>query len=165
MKKLLLISLSALTLAACTTTTAYAPATSAGSTGFAEQRIESDRWRVSFRGGTDADAHRVTDLALLRAAELTLQNGYDWFWVENRYVDGPRRGYGGPSISIGGGTGSYGRHSGVSIGTGVTLPLGGGQPARAVTLEIKTGRGAKPADPNAYDARAVQQSLSARVFR
>jgi hypothetical protein len=30
------------------------------------------------------------------------------------------------SIGIGGGTGSYGRHSGVGVGGGVTVPIGGG---------------------------------------
>lgn len=162
MKRLIALAAVAMALSACATPAAYEPARSRGGPGFTEQRIESDRWRVSFRG-TGADRpERVMDLALLRAAELTLETGNDWFRVEDRYTEAAGSGSG-SSVSIGGGSGSYGRASYGGVGVGVSLPLGGSGPVVGTTLEIRTGRGAKPADPNAYDAREVRGSVRARL--
>lgn len=163
MKRLVLIGAAALALAACATPAAYAPARSAGAPGFVEQRIESDRWRVSFRGSAADPQARVADLALLRAAELTLQSGFDWFRVENRYTEA-RGGGSSSGLSIGGGTGSYGRSS-VGVGLGVGIPLGGQGPALTETLEIRLGRGERPADRDVYEAREVQASVGARIGR
>lgn len=164
MKTLILIgaAAAALTLSACATPAVYGPARSESGTGFLEQRIESDRWRVSFRGsGADPQA-RVADLALLRAAELTLQSGYDWFRVENRYTEA--RGGGARSgLSIGGGSGSFGRSSYGGVGVGVGIPLGGQGPALTETVEFRLGRGARPADRDVYDAREVQNAIRARA--
>jgi hypothetical protein len=54
-----------------------------GSVGYSEQKITDDRYRVQFKSHskTVADA---SDYALLRAAELTQQQGYDWFVVTSR---------------------------------------------------------------------------------
>lgn len=164
MKRLLLIGAAALALTACATPAAYGPARSPSGTGFVEQRIESDRWRISFRGsGADSQA-RVADLALLRAAELTVQSGYDWFRIENRYTEA-RGGGSGSSVSIGGGSGSYGRSSYGGVGVGIGIPLGGQGPALTETLEIRLGRGPRPADRAAYDAREVQSTIGGRVGR
>lgn len=150
MKQLLAAALAAATLAACATPTVYAPATSPSSVGFSEGQIESNRWRVSFRGGTDADARRTYDLALRRAAELTLSQQNDWFQVVDRRTDvAPGNG---PTFSVGIGGANFGRHSG--IGGGVGTDLGGPGLQSTVTLEVLMGRGSKP-DPAAYDARQL----------
>ncbi|MGE3303254.1 MAG: hypothetical protein AB7M12_09090 [Hyphomonadaceae bacterium] len=147
-----------LVLFACATPTAYGPAPRPGAPGYAETRIEADRYRVTFvaRGGPP---ERAYDLALRRAAELTLQSGYDWFLVNQRY--GERAGSGaGPRVSLGVGGTSFGGHSATGVGAGVGFNLGGGPPASA-TLEFRMGRGAKPADAAAYDAREVARALGA----
>ncbi len=85
MKLRLLSIVAVLSLAACATTpTVYQPATGPGVLGYVETPIEHDRWRVSFRGAGGTDIGRVGDLALRRAAELTLAKGYDWFRVVGR---------------------------------------------------------------------------------
>lgn len=158
----------AFALAACATAAPppYGAAASATSAGYSETQIESTRYFVSFRAPNGADAARLEDYALLRAAELTLANGRDWFWVDRRTLDGQNDGRrSGPSLGIGVGGGSYGRHSGASVGVGMTFPLGQSQgvQARGATYEIRFGEGAKPDDANAYDARSTQQAIRARI--
>ena len=150
-------------LAACASTPTYAPATSPSSAGYSETQIENNRYFVTYRAPGAADVRLLEDYALLRAADLTLQNGREWFWVDRRTID-EQSAYGGPSIGVGIGGGSWGRRSGGSVGVGMSFPLGGGgQRANSATLEIRMGEGAKPDDPNAYDARAVSQNLRSRT--
>ena len=148
----------AVALAACTTPTVFAPMTGPSSAGFTETRIEADRWRVTFRGGSDAGPERVADLALLRAAQLTLQQGDDWFRVTQRYGEAlPPRG---PTLSVGAGSSNYGWRGGSSFGVGVGgIPLGGG-PLISETLEIVMAKGDAPkGDPAVYDAHSVEQTI------
>ena len=155
-------------LAACASTPpVYGPSIAPERAGFSETQIESNRFFVTFRAPNGAEETLLQDYALLRAADVTLQNGGDWFWVDRRTTDGssssvPR----GPTIGVGVGGGSWGRRSGTSVGVGMSFPLGGGgggPRATAATLEIRTGTGPKPDDANAYDARAVAASLRTRL--
>jgi hypothetical protein len=160
-----LIVVAAIALTACATTPpTYGPATAAGGAGYSELQVESNRYFVTYRAPASADATLLQDYALLRAAELTLQNGREWFWVDRRTLD-EQPGRSGPSMSVGVGGGSWGSRSGASVGVGVNFPIGGGGGARArsATLEIRFGEGAKPDDPNAYDARAISTNIRARL--
>ena len=151
------ISLAAVTLAACETPTVYGPVARPGASGYVESKIQSDRYRVTFRGGSDANRNRVADLTMLRAAQITLDAGYDWFRVTDRYgeVHPPR----GPVLSLGGGTASYGRHSAVGFGADVGgIPLGGG-PIISETVEIQLGKGPVPKEPDVYDAQSVRSAI------
>ena len=65
-------------------------------------------------------------MALLRASEITLMEGRDWFEITRETADIEEKRSSGPSLSIGGGTGSYGRSSSVGVGVGIGIPLGGG---------------------------------------
>ena len=100
-----LISASALVLvAACASHTPYGPAKSSGAVGYETQKIETNRYRVSY---TDRDAGRSHDMALLRAAEITLQDGRDWFEITGGYTDQDGAPSGSrTSVSVGGSTGS-----------------------------------------------------------
>lgn len=156
----------ALALAACATSPpSYSPAASPTSAGYSETQIESNRYFVTFRAPAGASAELLQDYALLRAAELTQQNGRDWFWVDRRTVDDSRGRSSGPSIGVGVGGGSYGSHSGASVGVGMSFPLGGqsGPRATSTTLEIRFGEGAKPDQPNAYNASETAANLRARL--
>ncbi len=156
-----------ITLAACASTPpAYGPAASAGAVGYSERQIESNRYFVTYRAPQGADASLLQDYALLRAADLTLQNGSDWFWVDRRSLDEEAALARGPSIGVGVGAGSWGGRSGGSVGVGVNIPIGGAsrQRASAATLEIRLGEGPKPDDPNAYDARSTSTNLRARIM-
>ncbi|MEQ1818083.1 MAG: hypothetical protein ABL871_05680 [Terricaulis sp.] len=169
MMRILTFAAAAFALAACATAAPppYGAATSATSAGYSETQIEATRYFVSFRAPAGAEAARLEDYALLRAAELTLANGRDWFWVDRRTLDNQNDGRrSGPSIGVGVGGGSYGRSSGASVGVGMTFPLGQsnrGVQARGATYEIRFGEGVKPDDANAYDARSTQQAIRSRI--
>jgi hypothetical protein len=47
--------------------------------GYSEQRLGDETWRVSFVGSTLESQATVEQQLLRRAAELTVQNGFDWF--------------------------------------------------------------------------------------
>ena len=152
--KRLLGTLAFLALAACASgPTKYGPALKSADMGYREQRLEQERFRVTFRANPDLKGPQVEDMALRRAAELTTQNGYEWFTVvtRNTYLAGGSYTQGGPTIGVGGSTGSYG--SGLGIGLGFNF--GGDDRQYESTLEILMGKGPKPSDPNAYDARTV----------
>lgn len=68
-------------LGACASGPAYAPAASGNAVGYSDQRIENDRWRVTYRGDSRMSSGDVQDYALMRAAQVTLENGGDWFEV------------------------------------------------------------------------------------
>ncbi len=157
-----LIAAAGLVLSACASLAPYGAQTGPGGQGYAEQRIESNRFRVTYNGvGAPGP---VMDMALLRAAELTTAEGYDWFEVTQRWTDGRLDSAGGmrPSVSIGAGSSSYGgrygnyRSSGVGVGVGLNFS---GPSPTSTTLEVVMGRGSRPDRPNAYDARSVQDGL------
>jgi len=141
----------------------YGPAATPGASGFSDTQIKSDRYRVTYRAKSGGSA-RADDMALLRASEITLARGFDWFAVIQRNTEAAPGSSAGPQVSIGTGFGNYGRHTGVSIGTGVGFNLGGGKQGGAVSsLEIRLGKGAKPNDISAYDAREVERSIRPRL--
>jgi hypothetical protein len=160
MNRFLLVLLAALSLAACATTpTVYQPLSADTAVGYSEFPIEQDRWRITFRGGPGAEPGRVADLALRRAAELTLAHGYDWFRVTQRYGEG--RGGGGPIVSLGAGGASFGGGSAFGVGGGLGFDLGGG-PRVSQTLEILMGHGEAPREPDVYDAHEVIRAMGQR---
>jgi hypothetical protein len=152
MRAIALTAACILLLGACETTEAYAPV------GASDQQLEPGRFRVTYRGTSRMSDPEVRDRALLRAAELTLMGGYDWFTVTDRYGDiaPPTR----PRITFGLGTSSFGRSSAVGLGGSTSF---GGEGTFVSTLEIVAGRGARPAGPDAYDARSVADTLRPRL--
>jgi len=148
-------------LVACATApTLFQPATGPSAVGYREYRIEPGRYRVTFQGGPGAPPAQVQDYALLRAADLAIAEGYDWFRVADRFMEG--RPDSGPRLGVGVGGGDYGRRSGVSLGVGTSFNLGGG-PAVVSTIEVVMGRGAPPRGEDVYDARALRNTLGART--
>jgi hypothetical protein len=171
-------------LAACATPTPYQPNIrgQATSGGYSEVQIEPDRFRVTFSGNSLTSRETVEGYLLFRAAELTLQKGYDWFTIVDRETDkttrtyvepdpfyrpwyGPSFGYWRPSW----------RYFGQGYGWRTWDPFWGDPfwgdriDVRTVdryeaSAEIVMHKGAKPpGDPRAFDARAVIDSLRPRI--
>lgn len=79
-------------LGACATATPYQAADNNGY-GYAEQAIESNRLRLTFRGNALTERETVETYLLYRAAELTKQRGYDYFVLTNRDTEAKTRTY------------------------------------------------------------------------
>jgi hypothetical protein len=147
-------------------------------------RIEANRWRVTFKGNSLTSRETVEGYLLYRAAELTLQQGYDWFRIIDKEVNRNTRTYlepdplyrpwYGPSYMYWRPSWRYWGHG---FGWRTWDPFWGDPfwadriDVRTVeqfeaTAEIVMGRGAKPADdPRAFDARAVIENLGPRIQR
>ena len=166
----------ALALGACATATPYQPAGYNGERGgYAEQRLEANRYSVSFSGNSVTSRDQVEMSLLLRSAELTVENGYDWFATVTRATDRDTRFYTTPDPFY---YDRYGPYWGpqwrfYQRGYWSTWDpyWGRDRDIRQVdryeaTAEIVMGRGPKPAgDPNAFDAREVINNIGGRVTR
>ncbi|RZL51931.1 MAG: hypothetical protein EOP65_16550, partial [Sphingomonas sp.] len=110
------LAASTLMVAGCATETTYRPATGQGfnRTGYSDRRIEPDRYLVSFAGNSVTSRDTVERYLLFRAAELTLQNGYDYFVMANRDTDLQSRTYSTPGVGGGWGYGGFGGYWGPS---------------------------------------------------
>jgi hypothetical protein len=75
MAVLLALAVSSLLLSSCGTP--YQPMKSG--TGFADEQIAPDKFVISFQGNGNDSAEKVGDFALLRAAQVTLSHGFDYF--------------------------------------------------------------------------------------
>jgi predicted small lipoprotein YifL len=157
--RVIILAVAMLALAACAATgpAAYGPADVNGF-GYSEQKIEDDRYRISYQGSGGMPPSLVEDYALRRAAELTLEAGFDWFRVSGRDLSGEERG--GVSVGTGFGTSSYGRRSSVGVGVGADLGRVGAQEFFTARMEVLMGSGAAPEDGEVYDARSVLESLT-----
>ncbi len=170
-------------LAACATPTPYQPNLKgqSASGGYSEIRVEPNRFRVNFAGNSLTTRETVEGYLLFRAAELTVQNGYDWFAVVDRDTDKQSRTYVEPDPFYRPWYGSYGfwrpswRYYGRLYGWRGWDPFWG-DPFWADRVDVRTieryeasaeivmQKGPKPeADPKAFDARAVIDNLRPRV--
>lgn len=165
----LMIAAAALTLAACATPTPYRAAGTGGYGGYAEQRLESNRYRVTFTGNSVTSREQVEMSLLLRAAELTVQDGYDWFATVNRATDRDSWFVGRPDPFYRDRYWPYWGPSWRYYSAGAWR--GWDADLRQVdryeaSAEIIMGRGPKPADnADAFDARDVIANIGGRVTR
>lgn len=157
--KYLMIMGGLLLAAACAATgpATYGPADDKGF-GFEETRIETDRYRIVYRGSGGMPPDQVEDFALRRAAELALANDYEWFRIVGRDITRDQRG--GVSLGAGVGGGSYGRRSGASVGVGGNFGKIGAQDYFTVMLEVLMGNGAPQSDDNIYNAGEIANSFA-----
>jgi hypothetical protein len=153
-------------LAACATPTPYQPAVGPNGDGYTTQRIESNRFRISFKGNSLTNRQTVDTYMLYRAAEVTVENGADYFVIANKDVDKNTayENYG-DDLACGWGGGWGWRHSwygGACGGMDYTRPIN----SYNAIADIVVYRGPKP--PNnrdAYDAREVMNSVGPTVVR
>jgi hypothetical protein len=153
MRTLLLLAVAAAGLAsacASTTSTPYQAASAKNPYGYTEQQLENNRMRLTFNGNSETELTTVKKYVLFRAAETTLQRGYDYFVFVDRgfeseaeyRVSGPVR---------------------PRFGGGEFEQSGASYEAMA---DVTMFKGAKPSLlPNAYDAREVKANLEAGILR
>jgi flavin-binding protein dodecin len=148
-------------LGGCATQPRYAPAEEPGEPGYWQTRLTENRYRVSFVGTPGTSSETVKNYALLRAAELTLDAGYNWFRIVERETEQSGRDRQ-PRVTLGVGAGCppFGcRIVGSRWYTGVGLDsvYRGGH--YRTSMEIAMGRG-QPEDHNAaYDAGELARHL------
>jgi hypothetical protein len=80
----LLGALGFLALTACSTPTPYAPREPGGYTGYTDQQLDQNRYRVTFTGNSVTRRETVENYLLLRSAEVTLQSGFRYFVFDTR---------------------------------------------------------------------------------
>ena len=172
----LLLGVAGLALTACATATPYAQADRGAGYGFTDQKIESDRFRITFRGNSVTPREQVETYLLLRAAELTLAEGYDHFIVVEDDTEKTTTYTGTANPALGGfgyGYGPYGFYGarafpyygwggwgpGFGPGFGSDVNIRPRDRYTAVAY-VKLGRGPKPDDVlTAYDAGEVERNL------
>jgi hypothetical protein len=161
-------------LGACEHQTPYQPLQkgTAVSGGFSDQRLDDNHSRVTFQGNTVTSRETVETYLLYRAAEVTVDRGFDWFEPQERHTERDRRTYVdsfyGPGYPYGfwrprwrfwagygwGGWGPY-------WGDPVTIQT---VQKFEATAEISMGHGPKP-DARAFNAREVMANLGAKIQR
>jgi hypothetical protein len=149
-------------LVACATVTPYQPADKGY--GYAEQRIEKNRFRVSFAGNAETPKQTVETYLLFRAAELTLQSGYDYFVfasdstdASTRYLQNFEGFYGGWGPYYWGPRSVFGGF-GTSMATPITEYM-----AQASVVMFAGQK--KDSDVHAFDAREVRKNLEPSILR
>ena len=80
--KFIYLIMSILLISACSSAPSYRSAKN-GLSGYSERQINSDHYLVIFNSKS-INIDEAHNYALLRSAELTLQQGYDWFTVLNK---------------------------------------------------------------------------------
>jgi len=134
----------------------------AGGSGYSETRLAENVFRVSFSGNAYTAKHTVSDFALLRCAEVALQNGFTCFAVLESDQDATAATYTTPSTSYTTGS-AYAGGYGTAYGTSRTTTYGGGTHtilAPRVTNTIVCFR-EKP-ERVAFEANYVRSSIRAK---
>lgn len=164
------MALIALTFSACASSPQYVAAEDASDYGHYSTQLADNRYRVTFNGNDRTDLNTTKDYALLRAAELTLQEGYTWFEVVDRSTVTQESNRDEPHSGI-----TYERRMEVerncgllgcservrpSTTTGVHVGTGRTETSHSYMLEVLMGNGEIPEKGgNYYDASSVAKSL------
>jgi hypothetical protein len=162
---IILLSLTSL-IAGCASQPDYRQAKRGGQ-GYSEQKVTDDRYRIQYKS-RHSDVAETTNFALLRAAELTKEQGFDWFVVTSRetFVESEKVM---PSSSIGAThQREIVRDCGLLTCQTRTRPsnelraeiTSGGASKNEVhaILEIRMGKGTRP-EAESYNAQDVVQNL------
>jgi outer membrane translocation and assembly module TamA len=154
MKRIIFLVISFLLLQACASTSPYQPANSRGY-GYSETQLSETQYRIDFKAW-DVASGKAVNYAMLRAAELTLEKGYDWFETVDRQreIVKPR-----PTTTLVFGVSSM-RSAHLGTGLGFGMDMGGNDRNESeVLLEIQMGKGVKPDTAQVYSARELVENL------
>jgi hypothetical protein len=144
LKKIMIASV-ALVLVGCATEYDQSPNFLNGQLGVKGEAITPNAYAITARGNAFTDSATIHKYVLMKAAELTLQNGLDWFEVVDSSNDSREQSYAFGSITAR-------RHSafGSSFAGSVILP---GQ-----TIEVRAHKGQVPEENSyAFDTHSISQ--------
>jgi len=154
-------------LTACATK--YQPAGFSG--GFSHVQVDSNTYRVSFRGNGYTSRDRVETYLMYRCAELTAETGHDYFVIVGGGTDARQGLITTPGTYTSTTTGSAMAFANTAYGSATTT--GTYTPGQTFVITKHTGtavikvfNGPKPSDnPTAFVAREVLQYLDSSVGR
>lgn len=163
MYRSIIVSLCAALLLGCAAGPLYQPA-SGGGFGYSDEQLAEDRYAITFKA-RKTDSQTAQNLALARAAQVTLAAGDDWFIVtendvvavENTRDEGEPfnlRAIGDCDSVLCGNTKTTRKYAG--DGTNIS------DDARRdliIRMQIRTGKGALPDPDYAYDAEETAREL------
>jgi hypothetical protein len=164
-------------IAGCETPTPYQPLSENNAVwgGFTDQRLDENHDRVTFRGNDMTSREQVETYLLYRAAELTVNQGFDWFEMAQRNTRNRGYAYAEPDFPYGPYWAPYWRFHGPwgwdAWDPYWGGPFGGGYDVWRVdryeaSAEIAMFHGPKPPDnPRALDARQVMTNLGPKIVR
>ena len=114
-----------------------------GELGVKGEVIAPNAYAITAKGNAFTDSATIHKYVLMKAAELTIQNGLDWFEVVDSANDSR-----GSSYAVSGATARRNSIFGTSFAGTVILP---GQ-----TIQVRAHKGTAPEDNNyAFDAHAI----------
>lgn len=172
MSKRIATIIAGLVLGACASQSAYTPADSADDYGYYSTALGDDRYRITFNGNSSTGQNTVTDFALLRAAELTSEQGKDWFHIVEQETNTVEKSAPGAGVShhsapvVERDCGLLGCTSTVrpSTQTSIGVDTATTRTTYSVSLEIVMGRNPIPkSDGRYYDAETLMQTLWAAM--
>ncbi|MGS2719040.1 CC0125/CC1285 family lipoprotein [Paraglaciecola aestuariivivens] len=146
--------------------TAYQQAMGDNEFGYTETRLTDSVYRIDFVGNRHSDEARIKDYAMLRAAELTLQKGHDWFVILDS--DTKREVKSRPSTTVQASTqdrvvqkcGLLGCSTYVSPGyTGVAIETQKVDGKVSTRLQISMGSGEAQNPSTAFDAKQLAENM------
>ena len=171
MKTKIMLVLAVLIMAGCASQPDYRQAKKGG-VGYTESKLSDTQYRVHVKA-KGSDKGKAMDYAMLRAAELTLLEGYDWFVVTDRetLVDKetvqttPTAGFSQRYARVtecGVLTCRTSYHPTTQFETGVFV--GGSQQSEIESiLSIEIGKGTRPTSATSVDAREVRDNLQPKT--
>ena len=161
--KLIALAIATASIAACATP-GYTPAEDADAFGYSEQTLGEQQFRVTYNGRQMLRDQRLAEFVLRRAAEITLEEGYEWFTIANpeepvAAVDAGQDVRVIPASGRGSVLGYNGLRYQMQQRTGNTRSaIGNAQPQRprmSITIDITLGEGVPPADALGFYAKDI----------
>jgi hypothetical protein len=133
--------------------------------GYTDTRVDENTFSIHVQANGFTDQQTASMHAMYRAAEITVENGFDFFVIVSNAAGArsgtvaiPGQTYSNTNVNVYGNT-AYARTTTTTAPTvymPMTLPNS--------TLMIKSFKGEKPAgDPNVYDARSVMKFLGPNI--
>lgn len=168
MKHLMLLLTMSIILTACASTSTYSPSDGNGF-GYSHSQLDSNSYRVHFKMRGE-DSQQAMDYAMRRAAQLTLEKGYDWFVINDQQTLTHTKQT--PDASMG--------HSQTMVVTRDCGLLGcktRSYPVQQTSfgtqletsssmvesiIAIRMGKGVRPQSDNSYDALEVHERMLAK---